>query len=66
MTEYSRTTPDRKKERISDINETLLAESESSFRYKSHIDNITEVFAIVHETFTGIYIELDFSKKLFW
>ena len=44
--------------------EKLLAKSGSYLQYRSHVDNIAEVFPMIRERFTGEYIELDFSENL--
>ena len=44
--------------------EKLLAKSGSYLQYRSHADNIAEVFPMIWERFTGEYIELDFSENL--
>ena len=32
--------------------------------FSSHVDNISEVFQLIREAFTGKYTELDFSENL--
>ena len=44
--------------------EKLLAKSGSYLQYRSHVDNIAEVFPMIRERFTGEYTELDFSENL--
>ena len=44
--------------------EKLLAKSGSYLQYRSHVDNIAEVFPMIWERFTGEYTELDFSENL--
>ena len=44
--------------------EKLLAKSGSYLQYRSHVDNIAEVFPMIRERFTGECTELDFSENL--
>ena len=44
--------------------ENLLQKDESYLRHRSHVDNISEVFLLIREAFTGKYIDLDFSEAL--
>ena len=52
-TEYSRTAPVDKKDKICDIVEKLLQKGESYLRHRSHVDNLLEVFPIIRDTFAG-------------
>ena len=62
--EYSRAARVEIKDKICDIAEKLLQKSGIYLRHRSHVNNISEVFPLIRETFTGKYIELDFSGKL--
>lgn len=44
--------------------EKLRAKSKSDLRHRSHVDDIAEVFPMIHETCTEKYIELNFSEYL--
>ena len=63
-TEHSQTVHVDKKDKICNILKNLLQKGESYLRHRSHVNNISEVFPLIRETFTEKCIELDFSENL--
>ena len=64
ITEYSRAARVDKKEKVCEIVKKLLDRGESYLRHRSHLDNIAAVLPMIRESFSGKYIELDFSENL--
>ena len=52
-TEYSRTAPVDKKDKICNIVGKFLQKGESYFRRRSHVDNLSEIFPPICDTFAG-------------
>ena len=53
-----------KKKKLCEIVKKLLNRGESYLRHRSHVDNIAAVLPMIRESFSGKYIELDFSENL--
>ena len=64
ITEYSRTARVDKREKVCEIVKKLLDRGENYLRHQSHVDNIATVLPMIQESFSGKYIELDFSGNL--
>ena len=64
ITEYSRTARVDEKENVCEIVKKLLDRDESYLRHWSHMDNIAAILPMIRESFSGKYIELDFSENL--
>ena len=64
ITEYSRTARVDKKEKVCEIVKKLLDRSESYLRHRFHVDNIAALLPMIRESFSGKYIEPNFSENL--
>ena len=53
FTEYSRIARVDKKDKICNIVEKLLQKGQSYLHHRSHVDNISKVFRLIREAFTG-------------
>ena len=61
---YTRTARVPKSESVCDIVNTLKESGESYLRHRSHVENVGTIFPIIRKSFSGTYIELDFSENI--
>ena len=61
---YTRTTGVNKNESVCDIYADLVGSGERYLYHRSIVDKIKVVLPKIRESFTGIYIEMDFSQKI--
>ena len=61
---YTRTARVPKSESVCDIVDTLKESGESYLRHRSHVENVGTIFPIIRKSFSGTYIELNFSENI--
>ena len=64
ITKYLRTARVDKKQKVCEIVKKLLDRGESYLRHRSHVYNIAAVLPMIRESFSGKYIDLDFSENI--
>ena len=61
--QYTRTERVDKKEKVSELVNSLQKNANRYLKHRSYVDNVNHVLPIFKERFSGKYIELDFSEN---